>query len=227
LSHHLSVHPKGILDGELYCHRFKADFNKIISLIKKTKPGVDDLAESAMHIEYWIYDMVTCPNLPFEKRTALLKDAIDLQRKLHPKIRIRYVETTLCHNQDELDEAYGRYMGDGFEGQMIRTRDGLYENKRSKNLLKRKEMHDDDFILVDLQEGRGNLTGIAARAVLKTKEGVQFEAGMIGSHEYCAELLRRKDEVIGQMATVVFQNLTPDGKPRFGKLKSIRDYDSS
>ncbi len=83
-------------------------------------------------------------------------------------------------------------------------------------------MMDSEFELVDLEEGRGNLKGIAARAILKTKEGTQFEAGMIGSHEYCADLLKRKAEVIGKMATVVYQNLTPAGIPRFGKLKAIR-----
>lgn len=223
MSHHHSIHPKGTWDGELYCHKFKKDFNKIISLIKKTKPTTDDLAESAEHIEYWVYDMVTFPSLPFEQRTKLLKDAVDLQRTLHPNIRIRYVETTLCHTTEELDALYSKYLDEGFEGQMVRTRNGLYENKRSKNLLKRKTFLDGEFELVDLQEGRGNLTGIAARAILKTKEGIQFEAGMIGSHEYCADLLRRKAEVIGQMATVVYQNLTPDkGVPRFGKLKALR-----
>ena len=31
-------YPSIVLDGELYNHKFKNDFNKIMSLVKKTKP---------------------------------------------------------------------------------------------------------------------------------------------------------------------------------------------
>ena len=227
LSAHHSIHPDGVWDGELYTHKFKHDFNAIISLTKKTKPTADDLAESAKHIEYWVYDLWSpeAARLGFEERTKLLKGAVELQRNLNPDIRIHYVETTLCHNIEELDALYLRYLDEGFEGQIVRTKDGIYENKRSKNLLKRKTFQDKEFELVDLEEGRGNRAGMATRAILKTKEGIQFEAGMIGSHEYCIDLLVKKDTIVGKMVTVVYQNLTPDGKPRFAKVKVIRDYE--
>lgn len=221
VKHLFAATPALVLDGELYTHRLKHDFNRIISLAKKTKPTPEELAESAAVLEYWVYDCFSGSKVPFSIRLSQLGNTV------RDRIRVdcvKLVDTSLVDNSDKLDELYGDYMGDGYEGQMVRA-DAPYDNKRSKSLLKRKEMQDNEFELIDLEEGRGNLTGIAARAVLKTKEGIQFEAGMIGSHEYCADLLRRKVEVIGQMATVVYQNLTPDkGVPRFGKLKSIRNH---
>lgn len=220
---HLDVYSEEVWDGELYCEKLKNDFNKIISLVKKTKPTAADLEESEKYIEYWVYDIKTPANLPFGERTELLRGLIESHHKLYPESYIRYVPTTLCENMDELDELYFKYLEQGFEGQMIRTVDGLYENKRSKNLLKRKTMQDSEFLLVDLEEGRGNRAGMATRAILKTATGEEFETGMIGSHEYCINLLKNKKEIIGKMVTVVYQNLTPDkGVPRFGKMKAVR-----
>ena len=34
------VNPNAILDGELYNHRLKADFERIISLVRKQKPTI-------------------------------------------------------------------------------------------------------------------------------------------------------------------------------------------
>lgn len=217
LKHLFVANPSLVTDGELYNHQLKHDFNRIISLAKKTKPNEEDLAESAKHLEYWVYDCSPKGGGVFGDRLIVLEEIVE---SLSSKV-VHMVETSKVTDQDGLDELYSEYLAQGFEGQMVRL-DLPYENKRSKSLLKRKTFLDSEYELVDLEEGRGNLTGIAARAILKTKEGIQFEAGMIGSHEYCAELLRRKAEVIGQMATVVYQNLTPDGKPRFGKLKAIR-----
>lgn len=218
VKHLFVANPSLVLDGELYTDEFKHDFNRIISLAKKTKPSEEDIAESAKHLEYWVYDCSPKGGGVFGDRLIVLEEIVE---SLSSKV-VHMVETSKVVDQDGLDELYSEYLAQGFEGQMVRL-DLPYENKRSKSLLKRKTFLDSEYELVDLEEGRGNLTGIAARAILKTKEGIQFEAGMIGSHEYCADLLRRKTEVIGQMVTVVYQNLTPDGKPRFGKLKAIRD----
>jgi ATP-dependent DNA ligase len=49
-------YPDAILDGELYNHALKNDFNKIVSLVKKTKPTAADLEESKKIVEYHCFD---------------------------------------------------------------------------------------------------------------------------------------------------------------------------
>lgn len=210
-------YPNLVLDGELYNHDLKYDFNRLMSLARQTKPTTADLEASRKELEYWVYDCDLRGNETFEERYFFLKSLKGLP------LCVRIVQTLVVHNQQELDKLYEQYLEEGYEGQMIRVPDSLYDHKRSKSLLKRKEFVDQEFQLVDLEEGRGNRAGMAARAVLKTEAGVLFEAGMIGSHEYCVELLKNKAKYIGKMATVQFQNMTPDGKPRFGKLKEIRE----
>jgi DNA ligase 1 len=51
-------YPKVILDGELYNHDLKNDFEKIISLVRKTKPTEEDRLESAQMVQFHCYDII-------------------------------------------------------------------------------------------------------------------------------------------------------------------------
>ena len=120
--------PYLILDGELYANGDVADFNTIISCVRKTKPTKADL-ETSKKIQYWIYDIPSDNNV-FTKRFKTLN-----KLKL-PKCCI-VVQTDQVDNINDIAAYYSDYMSDGFEGQILRT-DSLYENKRSKGLLKHK-----------------------------------------------------------------------------------------
>lgn len=124
----------------------------------------------------------------------------------------------------EVDDIALKYIEDGYEGAMVRL-DAEYENKRSKNLIKWKEMQDEEFPIIDIQEGDGNRAGMAARVILALPDGRTFAAGMIGNVAFCRQFLIEKSLHIGKMGTVVFQNYTPDGVPRFPKFKAVRDYE--
>jgi len=189
-------------------------------LAKKTKPTEEDLTESKKSLQYWVFDLVDTKDktVPFHARLARLTE-------MKLKAPLFLVSNVLVHDEETLDTLYSSYLDEGFEGQMVRNIESPYENKRSKSLLKRKTFVDAEFKLVDIESGRGGSANLAARAILETKERIQFEAGIIGSHEYAADLLKNKDKYIGKKATVVYQNMTPEGKPRFGKMKVIRDYE--
>ena len=59
----LESNPNVTLDGELYNHELKQDFNKIVSLVRKTKFTDDDLAESQRLVQYHVYD-IHCSSNP-------------------------------------------------------------------------------------------------------------------------------------------------------------------
>lgn len=213
--------PDLIIDGELYNHEYKDDFNAIVSCVKKTKPTEDDLKLSAERIQYWIYDMPS--DAPFSERHKIVQNIIDIGLVGVTRNSIVIVPTDYVH-KDDVDSTAAIYIEAGYEGAMIRL-PGKYENKRSKTLLKWKEFQDEEFPIVDIQEGDGNRSGMAARVVLALPDGRHFSSGIIGNVEYCKRLLAEKDNVIGKMATIVFQHYTPDGVPRFPKFKAVRDYE--
>ena len=206
--------PNLILDGELYADKFANDFNKIVSLVKRTKPTNDDLKESAKNIEYHIYDIPSVSET-FDGRLEALNELF----QYFPKC-VKLVETHNANNELEVMELYGEYVDKGFEGQMLRL-DSKYENKRSKSLLKHKSFIDEEFTIKDICEGEGNRTGTAGYMVFETADGKPFKSNVKGTWEETAEMLKSKKELIGKQATIKYFNLTPDGIPRFPFVTNI------
>lgn len=206
-----NTYPDVILDGELYNHELKEDFNKILSLVRKTKPTPDDIKESAGIVEYHVYDCFhpNTPDLVFEERNKFIRAAV---ANLAGSIRI--VETKKTATSDEIDEHYAHLLEVGYEGQIVRLNEP-YENKRSYSLLKRKEFIDEEFVVTEILEGRGNWAGYGKRIVCRLSDGRTFGAGVKGNQEYALDLLRNAKSYVGGTATVRYQNLTPDGIPRF------------
>jgi DNA ligase-1 len=205
------TNPDLIFDGELYADKFANDFNKIVSLVKKTKPTADDLKESKELIEYHIYDLPSSDK-NFIHRIYDLAILFETRSELHPHCRI--VETYKVPSEDVVTELYEKYIEEGYEGQMLRL-DGKYENKRSKNLLKHKSFVDEEYTILDICEGEGNRTGTAGYMVFETAEGKPFKSNVKGTWDETAEMLKSKNELIGKQATIKYFNLTPDGIPRF------------
>lgn len=205
-------YPSVILDGELYNHDLHDDFNTIMSLTKKTKPTMEDLDRSERLIEYWVFDMFDeeYPNITFEERWDFLNKELFAK---YPDNRIVPVHTTKILTEQDLNLDFITLLEHGYEGQMVRF-NKPYEQKRSSVLLKRKEMQDEEFQLLDIEEGQGNWAGYAKIAICQTIDGRQFGAGISGTQEFNYKLLREKEKY--RSVTVKYQALTPDGVPRFG-----------
>ena len=210
--------PNAVLDGELYCDKLNNDFNKICSLVKKAKPSVAELEEASNTIQYWIYDWVLT-NKKFSERYEMIKEHIK------ESSCIKIVTADIANNKAELDCFYEQYIEEGFEGQMVRL-EAVYETKRSKNLLKRKEFQDEEYVILDVIEGAGNKAGVAGAMVFENELGISFNSNIKGNRDYLREVLETKQELIGQLATVKFFNKTPgNALPRFPYVISIRNFE--
>ena len=209
--------PDLIFDGELYADKFANDFNKIVSLVKKTKPTAADLKESKKNIQYWIYDLPSEFGL-FQQRAQYLYDLF--MEWSYFTAHCILVDTDVCRSEKEVTEYYEKYVDEGYEGQMLRL-NAFYENKRSKNLLKHKSFIDEEYTIVDICEGEGNRAGTAGYFVFETEDGKPFKSNVKGTWEETAEMLKNRKKLIGKQATVKYFNLTPDGIPRFPYVINI------
>lgn len=210
-------YPDLILDGELYNHDLNADFNQIISLARKTKPTEEDLKESEKYIQYWIYDLPSCPE-NFHKRNWELTELWFEFEKEFDKYCI-CVETHMVLSDKEVQHRLEDYLDHGYEGAIVRL-DKPYENKRTNSLLKVKKFEDEEFTIVDIEEGRGNLAGKAGRIVVDV-DGKRVSAGLKFSHDDATEIWRNRAQYIGKKATIKYFNRTPDGSLRFPKCIQI------
>ena len=125
---------------------------------------------------------------------------------------IKIVETNFPHDSKEIDEQYGQYTSEGYEGQMIRQ-DAPYECKRSKTLLKRKEFITEEYDVVRVEEGNGNWTGYAKRFILAMPNGTQFSSGVRGSQAQLKALWESTEKPT--WVTCRYFELSNDGIPRF------------
>ena len=246
------MYPDAILDGELYNHRLKDDFNKIVSLVKKSKPKAEDLEESAKLVQYHCFDSYypSEPQLIYSERKTRLLDILhkydwvghhlyDVSKGCFYLVGVGWVHYFLggwklvvpdAVDSETLVEHYiERIVEHGYEGIMLK-KDVPYFFGRSFDMLKYKKFFDKEFKIVDFEEGNGNLVGIAAAVICESEDGQTFKAGVMGTQDYARDLFTNKDLYKGKMATIVYQALTPmkDGKggvPRFGKMREIRNYE--
>ncbi len=212
LADFIKDHPTVTLDGELYNHELKDNFQKITSLVRKTvNLGADELAESKELVQYHIYDMFDSanPNMTFMQRYNWIQKNVHLVNK--KAVGIHLVASAICETTEEIDVMYGEYTTAGYEGQMVRQ-DTVYENKRSKGLLKRKEFITEEYQVVQVHEGQGNWAGYAKRLTLKMPDGTTFSSGIRGSQAKLKELLENPNI---DWATCRYFELSNDGVPRF------------
>ena len=239
LSQYFQDDPTMVLDGELYNHDLKHDFNKIVSLVRKQKPvrsksDTDKsylnkinkfnnaLLESRSLVQYWIYDI---PQTNVNEPTDLFTERF-FGMDIFNSEYIKMVNTQVAFDRDDLNDIYKRYIGSGYEGQMIRINHGYEQGKRSAKLLKRKDFMDAEYLVTDIEEGNGNRTGTAKHLVCYCpKQDKHFNSNIKGNFDYLAEILNNKDDYIGKYATIKFFELTPDGIPRFPYALAFRDYE--
>ena len=209
-------------DGELYTDEYP--FEELAGLIKKQKITDDDRVKLAK-VCYHIYDYVPVANhiatTPFEVRADILRTLVATS----PTKNIRFVETHKVSTLDEFRAYFSQFVERGYEGIMLRNRGGLYrENYRSPDLQKYKEFCEDEFPIVDFKEGEGRDAGTVIW-VCRTKEGNNFSVRPRGTVEMRKRLYEdavhhRKHP---KMLTVIYQELSETGVPRFPVGKALRD----
>lgn len=201
-----------VLDGELYNHKFKKDFNKITSLIKR-----EDVHPDHELVQYHIYDVVSSES--YSKRVSILWTPLKEAKYCFS------VETKEVKSRDELEEYQAECVERGYEGCMYRSKAGGYEHKRSATLLKVKNFIDAEFLIVGVEEGSGKLMDRVGAFYFELGDGKRFKAKPACTLEQSKEYWDNRKACIGKWATVKYQNLTPDGVPRFPVMKCIRDYE--
>ena len=234
------------LDGELFTDR--VDFETISGLVRKSesllnksvktptnKEGkskkLTDKQQQAQHeerenavkkgwIDFHVYDMVDVSLLeqPFSQRCSRLQSLVDCPRLDKCKL----VETLTVNTPDQIKPLHDRFVAEGFEGIMLRATDGPYQvNKRSKYLQKYKEFMDDEFRIVGFHEGSGNEKGAVVWDCV-TKDGQPFAVRPRGTFDARKLLFQDATAYIGKWLTVIFQEYSTDGIPRFPVGKGIR-----
>ena len=199
-----------VLDGELYNHKYRDQFEEIVSLVRKDKPD----ARCDM-VQYHVYDTIRSGS--FSSRLEWLQQAAD--RFSNTVVLVPTVPVTA---PEEVIQYFTDWRTAGYEGAMIRN-DAPYEHKRSYNIQKIKEFDDAEFKIIGVEPGRGRMAECAI--FVCQGQGGEFRCKMEGALDTLKPYLDKPKTVIGKLLTVRYQGLTNGKLPRFPVGVCVRDYE--
>jgi DNA ligase-1 len=215
--------PTAILDGELYNHGLKDDFEKIISLVKKKKPTKDDIVEAAELVEYHIYDVASMKIANYTTRLNYINSISNFQWN-HI---LRRIDTKVALDFDDALKIHKKNLKLGYEGSIYRSFEGKYKGTRSWDLMKFKDFHDAEAHIVGYEEGKGKREGTLGKFFMQDDDGNKFGCPPGKGYNYkdLANMLENIHDYIGQYATFTYFERTKAGSYRHPHYKAIRNYE--
>jgi len=217
-------HPNVILDGELYNHELKNDFEKIISLVRKTKPTAEDRVESAEMVQFHCYDIVN-EDWMFEDRNLFINENFGYYGKFESSSIIP-TPSILVFNTEQIEANHETFLDRGYEGSILRQ-NKPYECKRSWTLMKVKDFHDAEATIIGYEEGQGKREGHLGKFIMQDDNGIEFGCppGKGYTYDMMKDMLENIHDYIGERATFTYFERTKAGSYRHPLFKGLRNYE--
>lgn len=217
----LDNNPNITLDGEIYNHEYRDDFQSLMKICRRTKLTDDDKIRAKDVLEFHIYDMKDSNN---PGMTALERKRWLDNSDLESFNNIKIVDWEVADTVEDFDRITSKHLSDGYEGSIVRIIDSIYVNARSNSLIKIKEFMTEEFVVLDIVHGKGNRSDIAGSVTVNV-DGMDVGCGIRGSWTFSEDLLKNRVSYLGGLATVRYFNKTDEGKLRFPVVIDINRPD--
>ncbi len=214
------LNPDVVLDGELYNHDLKDDFEKIISCVRKTKPTDEHRAESEKLVQFHCYDVIkpSPRGLSFSVRDEWIQLNVPLN------FCVKHVDSIPVRSDDDALWQNSISLKAGYEGSILRTND-IYQHKRSHNLRKFKQFHDAEAKIIGWVAGKGKRMGTIGKFLAMDKDGITFGMPVMDKQKYLEENFEKMQGWVGKIATFKYFERTKANSYRHPLFKCIRDYE--
>jgi DNA ligase-1 len=214
--------PDIILDGELYNHELKNDFEKIISLVRKQKRITKkERAEAKKLVQFHVYDYIDdkYESYGIRMNNLVVSDIYDKH--------IIYVNAKLVTNFNAAKQYHKEYLDQGYEGSIMRLGSNVYKHGRSYGLMKFKDFHDTEAIIIGYEIGKGKRKGTLGKFIMQDDDGVEFGCppGKGYTYEDMKNMLDNIKDYIGKRATFTYFQRTKAGSYRHPLFKGLRNYE--
>tara|TARA_R110000782_G_scaffold92635_1_gene176042 strand:+ start:337 stop:1179 length:843 start_codon:yes stop_codon:yes gene_type:complete len=212
------LNPNVILDGELYNHDLRDDFETIISLVRRQTPDDIDMLESADLVQFHCYDIID-ETKTFEERNRFITQAVPRNHCVH------HASTSkgIC-SEDQAKAIHQMNLNTGYEGSILRTND-TYACKRSHNLRKFKDFHDTEAVITAWVEGKGKRKGTIGKFMAIDTDGNEFGMPVMDKFKYLQDNFKKMQGYVGKTATFTYFERTKANSYRHPLFKAIRDYE--
>lgn len=248
----LEGHEDVVLDCEVYQHQIRAsatykkvggknkvvfgkgdeiiprimNFKAITSAVRSSMTNPSPLEDQLC---LYVFDIIDPTETLTQDERFKKLDALFARKGIAEKCpKIIKVERFTIHSPDEIPVYQEKFFNEGYEGVVLRDRSLKYEclkkNKRSKWMRKYKYFFDAEFEIIGVDRDKG-VPREQFSWLCRTEDGEEFKAKPEGTREMKWEWYDNRDEIIGKMLIVRYQDLEDSGKPRFPIAIEIRDFE--
>ena len=212
-------HPDAILDGELYNHELRNDFEQIISLVRTQKPTAYMRSKSKKLVQFHCYDYANGNDVYSQRMQNL--SVSDMYSYC-----VKYVPTWQVTSSGHANLKHKTFLEKDYEGSILRL-DTVYQTKRSYGLQKFKDFHDAEATIVGYVPGKGKRTGTLGKFMMQDDKGVEFGCPPGKGYNYkdLANMLNNIHDYIGERATFTYFERTKAGSYRHPLFKTLRNYE--
>ena len=210
--------PNVVLDGELYNHDLKDDFEQIISCVRKQKPTDEHRALSEKLVQFHCYDVID-EVVTFSNRSQWLKN------HLNDTHCVKVVKTLVnVGNHDQANIFHAGFLLSGYEGSILRL-NTEYQCKRSHSLRKFKDFQDAEAVITDWVEGKGKRKGTIGKFMAIDADGNTFGMPVMDNFKKLQTMFKEMQGWVGKQATFTYFERTKANSYRHPLFKAIRDYE--
>lgn len=212
-----------VLDGELLYRNFdnlpSDELYRLTTSVARKKGKTKEKT----NLEFHLFDIIPLGDFQKGKSVDDYRDRMALLERLHSQATgldfLKRVTPLYTGNDTSvipglLDEVVEQ----GEEGLMLNLLDGLYECKRSKNILKIKQFLEADVLVVDVYEGnkefKGTLGGLNVKFLMNGEEIITN----VGSGFYKDErelFFNNPETIIGKVITINYFELSNNKKGEY------------
>jgi DNA ligase 1 len=198
-----------VFDGEI----MSGSFNDMQRSAFASKRGT-----TVGDVKYHVFDCIPHNEWVSEKFTTKYFDRFAALKAAFLDVKTSLIEI-VPHNMAESVSQVKGFQHDfesiGYEGAMVNPNIPYYMGRKTNCLLKFKSMLTWDCKVVGLVEGRGKLVGTLGAMEVVQENGRVCEVGTGFTEEERDFIWNHRDEVVGRVVEVKYQELTPDGFMRF------------
>lgn len=217
-----------VLDGEVCIVDDNGD-EDFAGIIKEIKRKDHTIATPF----YWMFDMLDMQDFNSKTSEVTFGQRIaDLNALFNTSKLIGVLEQKIGNDQ-VFSEMMAESKAGGWEGLMLR-KDSTYKGKRSNEILKVKQMFDDEYIVVDLENDvhRVIVDGSEVeeemlKNVIIEHKGNRVHVGSGFSHEQRRHYFANPNEILGKQITVQYfeesQSKSGEYSLRFPVIKAVYD----
>ena len=200
------------LDGEITMGHFQ----NLMRTISRKEDGIE-LAKDAV---YNIFDVII-EDMLFTERLKILR-GIEKTIKDKNLKHLKVISGQKIDNEEALLDFYGAQLETGHEGIMVKPFNGTYEFKRTYSWQKMKPEQSEDLEILRVEPGTGKYAKILGAIICKLPDGNEVNCGSGFTDEEREEFWKKRNELIGQIAEIKYQEKTKDGSLRFPVFVKFR-----